>query len=351
MRRRVFGCSAFGVAVIVLLALAACVPIPMSPTVTVSTPGESAGTAVPPQQATATAAVVNATAQAAILQGTLDAAQATLERQLQLATEQAAQSTVQAQATAQALSREATATAAAALQLTAQAEATAQAQATLNAQAQATATELAYRSTATAQAVSREATATERAYQATTTAQALSLESTVTAVAFQATRTAAADAARVRQEAFRYGVAGVAALFALGLIAALIVGYRSLSRQGALSSAGATGSGETVVLQRGPCPPITVLSDGTVQIPMLQGLDETTCTLSQEQLAGVLDWARSGTGRAGAVMPDLSTPSLPAPGLRSIHSLRRLDQARRSGAILPDLVDALEADWEKGPEQ
>ena len=134
-------------------------------------------------------------------------------------------------------------------------------------------------------------------------------------------------------------------------IAALIIGYRLLSRQGALSSAGATGGGETVVLQRGPCPPITVLSDGTVQIPMLQGPDETTCTLSQEQLAGVLDWARSGTGRAGAVMPDLSTPSLPAPGLRSIHSLRRLDQARRSGAISPDLVDALEADWEKGPEQ
>jgi len=356
MRRRVLGYGAFGVAVLVFLALAACVPIPTSPPGTVSTPGEPAGTPVPPQQATATAAVVNATAQAAIQQSTLDAAQATLEQQLQLATQQVAQATSQALATAQA---EAT-LGALALQLTTQAEATTQTQATLDAQVQATATEQAYQRTATAQVVNSAATATERAYQATTTAQALSQEATATAAvvsataqafeqAFQATRVAAADAARRREEAFRYGIVGVGVLLALGLIVLLVIGFRSLSRQGFFRSLSGSG-GENVILQPGHCPPITVLPDGAVQIPT-QGPGEQTCTLSQDQLSEVLNLARSGARRVESIMPDLPTPSLPAPGLRSIHSIRRLDQAEKSGAIPSDLVAALAADWEKGQER
>ena len=352
MRRRVLGYGAFGVAVLVFLALAACVPIATSPPGTVSTPGEPAGTPVPPQQATATAAVVNATAQAAIQQGTVDAAQATLEQQLQLATQQAAQATSQALATAQA---EAT-LGALALQLTTQAEATAQTQATLDAQVQATATEQAYQRTATAQVVNSAATATERAYQATATAQALSQEATATAAvvsataqAFQATRVAVADAARRREEAFRYGIVGVGVLLALGLIVLLVIGFRSLSRQGFFRSR-SVGGGETVILQQGPCPPITVLPDGAVQIPT-QGPGEPTCTLSQDQLSDVLNLARSGARQVESILPDLPTPSLPAPGLRSIRSIRRLDQAERSGAIPSDLVAALEADWEKGQER
>jgi hypothetical protein len=329
---------------LVLIALSAC-EVATTPPEQIS--AQSLEMTVSPQQATATAAVVTATAVAAAQQGTLDAAQATVQQQNLIATQQAAQVTAQAQATASAQA----ALTASAQQLTAQAQAEAAATATaqqLAAQAQATATEEAARSTATAEALSRDATATERAYSATTTTEALNRELTAAAVALQVTQAALAEEAQRRQEAFRTAFAVVGAGLVLSLIVVMAIGLRWLSQERAAASPDALAAGETLILREGPCPPIMVQPDGTVQIPLLEEGVEQTCTLSQGQLTEVLNWARSGAQGGEDVLPPLPASGLPAPGLRSIHSLRRLEQAEKSGAISPELVAALEADWDRG---
>jgi hypothetical protein len=92
------------------------------------------------------------------------------------------------------------------------------------------------------------------------------------------------------------------------------------------------------------CPPIVVQPDGAVQIPLLHASGQETCVVSEEQIVEVLNWARSERERTPPA-PPIGPPS--APGLRSIHSLRRLDQAMKAGVMPASLVAALEADWER----
>lgn len=309
------------------------------------------------REATMMAAIANATAQAAALQGTIDAARAALTEQAMDATDQAQATqdalalrlTVRAldqetTATAQALAAQATATqraresAATAQALTQEAIRTAEAAAD-----QATATEQAYVRTATAEISSRDATATAEAALIQATATERAHERTATANALYVAQTATAGAAARQQETLRYGTGVLILVLVIGLVVALVFGLRSRWPVVVLWDF-LRGSEEA---DEEPCPPITVQPDGSVQIPMLRSPQDQECHIPQKYLGDVLSWMRLQAGGEGDTPPAGLIGAPVVPGLRSVHTLRRLDQAEKSGVIPPSLVAALEADWRR----
>jgi len=311
-------------------------------------------------------AAAEATARAAVYQATADAAQAVLEQQRLLLTQQAAAATAQAQATVDAL----------AVQATAQALVI-----------QATATERAFRMTATADALNRAATATAqaRADAATATAQARADLLTATHVAWAGQRTATAEAREATRTAYQatatraaeqreivlgygrdYGIPAV--LFLAVLALAWLIGYaiRQQARRPVVIPRNILGDAEPMAvpqkgggftfvdLDRQPGSVLQVLPDGTVRAPQLRSAGQEERTTARDQLVDAMTRPRLGAGHKGSNPPSLPMPSpprAPAPGLRSVRVLRRLDQAARAGALPPTLVEALEAKWEEETEE
>ncbi len=311
-------------------------------------------------------AAAEATARAAVSQATVDAAQAMLEQQRLMLTRQAAEATVRAQETANAFS----------IQLTAQA-----------ATIEATATERAFRMTATADALNRAATATAqaRADVATATAQARADMLTATHVAWAEQRTATAEAREATRTAYQatatraaeqreivlgygrdYGIPFVL-LLAVGAMAWLIAfAIRQWSTRPVVIPRSPLGDAEHLVvphkgggftfvdLDRQPGPALQVLPDGRVQAPQLRSAGQEERTTARDQLVDAMTRPRLGAGHKGSSPPSLPMPQpprAPAPGLRSVRVLRRLDQAARAGALPPTLVEALEAKWEEETEE
>jgi hypothetical protein len=265
-------------------------------------------------------------------------------------------------ATADALEREASATVVvivieataeeAAFRRTATAEALA-AERTATAAAlfvQQTATEQAYIRTATASAANRwetataaaaaaQGTATEQAQLRTAAAQAAEREATGTAAAQYAAQTATAQAAASRQQTVRYGIWGTVAVVALGLFVLLIMSLRSSLPS--FSALWLRVRGRELEPPE-TCPPMIVQPDGSVEVPLLTAAEREVCEYPEDRIIEVLNWAREARRTRSA---PIGPPS--APGLRSIHTLRRLDQAVKAGVISVSLAARLNADWER----
>lgn len=318
-----------------------------------------------------------ATEQAAL---STDQAQATLERQatLQAGGAQqttAAQQTIAAQATASqvayektatadALEREASATVIvviieataeeAAIRRTATAQAVERTATAVAGAAQQTATEQAYIRTATADAVNRwetataaaaaaQATASEQAQIRTATVQAEDRDATRTAAALYAAQTATAEAISNRQQVVRYGVWGAVVVAVLGLFVILVLGLRSSSPS--FSALWLRVRRRELEPPPEACPPVIVQPDGSVKVPMLTAAEREMCDYPDDHIIELLNWAREARMEAHARLTPVGPPS--APGLRSIHTLRRLDQAVKAGVISASLAKELEEDWER----
>jgi len=317
-------------------------------------------------------AQAQATAQAAVYQATAVAAQSQAEQERARATEQAAQVTAQAQATAQAVAAQQTAQAAA-VQATAterayQATATAQRQAddataTRAAwEGQATATKAAWESqvTATAQRRADDATATQQAFDYAATATAESQQATQ--VAYQATAT---RQAQQRDEILAYGRDyGIPLLlFALlsGLVFLIAYGVRQMADRPQIIQRDLRGDAPLLVLKtpngernlvdadRQPGHVTRILPNGSVEAPQLRSAGQEERTTARDQMVDLATRPRLGSGTQGGRAPALPMPApprAPAPGLRSVRVLRKLDQARQAGLLPSPLLTSLQADWE-----
>jgi hypothetical protein len=221
--------------------------------------------------------------------------------------------------------------------------------------AQQTATEQAYIRTATADAASRletataaavavQQTATEQANLRTAAAQAAEREATRTAAALYAAQTATAEAAASRQQVVRYGIWGVVVVVALGLFVLLIVGLRSWLPP--FSALWLRVQGRELEPPPEVCPPVIVQPDGSVEVPMLTAAEREVCEYPEDRIIEVLNWAREAQAGGRTRSAPIGPPS--APGLRSIHTLRRIDQAAKAEVISTSLAAKLEADWDRG---
>ncbi len=284
---------------------------------------------------------------------------ATQQTMAMVATQQAAQATQVAQATAQAISVQMT-TQAVAIQATAEQrayEATATADA-LNRQATATTEARNIAATATAQYKADVATATHQAWEAKTTSTAESVGAT--SAAYQATATRAAEEREIVLGYGRdYGIPLVLLLIAGGLGALAVYGLREYRRRPVVCSRNILGDAEPMAvpvdgggytfidLDRQPGPALQVLPDGQVTAPLLRSPGQEERTTARDQAVDGATRPRLGGGRKTEAPQLPAPPEAPAPGLRSVRILRRLDQAERAGFLPPPLVAALAADWEE----
>jgi len=287
------------------------------------------------------------------------AVQATRETQWQWATIEASNATQVAQATAQALSVAATSQAMS-IEATAQQrayEATATADA-LNRSATATAEARAYEATATAQYKADVATATQQAQEARASATAESHQATRQAAHATMTREAEEREA-VLAYGRDYGIPIVLLLLGAGLITFLVYAARQYVRRPVVYQRSVLGDAEPMAvpvqgggftfvdLDRQPGPAITILPNGQVTAPLLRPGPVEERVTARDQMVDAMSRPKLGGGhRSGQVSTLPAPPEAPAPGLRSVRVLRRLDQAGRAGFIAPPLLESIEADWE-----
>lgn len=300
------------------------------------------------------------------------AIQATRERQWQWATIESSNATQVHQATQQALAVAATSQAlsiqATAEQRAFEATATADAlnrSATATAEARslaATATAGAQYSaeTATAQYKADVATATRQAWEGKTTATSECVHAT--AAAYSATATRAAEKREMTLGAARdFGIPLVLLVIGGGLAALVIYAIRQQAQRPIVYPRNVLGDAEPLAvkvngggftfvdLDRQPGPALTVLTTGQVAAPLLRSAGQEERTTARDQLVDGMSRPKLGAGAKGTAAPALpmpAPPEAPAPGLRSVRVLRRLDQAERAGYLPPPLVAALAADWE-----
>lgn len=288
------------------------------------------------------------------------AIEATRQTKLAWATQQAANATQCAQATAMALSVQMTSQAMA-IEATSEQrayEATATAD-TLNRQATATAEARSYEATATAQHKSDVATATQQAYESKVTATAECVHAT--AAAYAATATRAAEKRELTLGAARdFGIPLTLLVLGAGMIAFLVYAARQHARRPVVYPRSILGDAEPMAvpvrdggwnfvdLDRQPGPALTVLPSGQVNAPLLRSAGQEERTTARDQLIDGMSRPKLGAGhKGGGQAPTLAAPpEAPAPGLRSVRVLRRLDQAGRAGFIAPPLLASIEADWE-----
>ena len=160
-----------------------------------------------------------------------------------------------------------------------------------------------------------------------------------------------------------YGIP-VVLLALLGCIVALVVhAVRQLAKRPVVIPRNPLGDAETVAVPVAgggytfldpdlpPGPAITVLADGTVHAPQLRGPGQEERTKARDQLTDMTTRPRLGSGHKGngvgtPAVPLAPPPRPPAPGLRRVAILRRLDQAETAGMLPPGVVATLQADWE-----
>jgi len=224
--------------------------------------------------------------------------------------------------------------------------------------------------TATAEALAREATATAqyKADVATETRQAWEGKTTATAESWQATRQSyGATATRQqeqREEVLAYGrdygipIVLLALVVCIGALAAYglreykkrpVIYPRNFLGDAEPMAVPVTGGGYTFVdLDRQPGPAITVLPSGQVTAPLLRSPQQEERTTARDQVTDAMTRPKLGSGRRTEAPELPAPPEAPAPGLRSVRVLRRLDQAGHAGFLPPTLIDSLQADWEEG---
>ena len=310
-----------------------------------------------------------AQALAAQAQAEADAYQAQAAHQITLLTAeaQATRDTLSAQATLQAMNAIATQQAYV-YQATATAEIvhlTAQAVAIQATQA---AEERYWASTLTAEALNRDATATQQTKddRATATQQAKDDRATATQQAIDATA-GAAHATMTRQSEQReavlgygrdYGIPLVLLAAAVGLGWLVWYGIKEYKKKPVIyprnflgdaepMAVPVDGGGYTFVdLDRQPGPALKVLPSGEVTAPALRSTGQEERTTARDQAVDAATRPQLGAGNRGAPVA-LPAPEAPAPGLRSVRVLRRLDQAGAAGMLPPPLLESLAADWEE----
>ena len=278
-------------------------------------------------------------------QRTVDAHQRTIEAQNVWATQQSANATQVAEATAMAI----------AVQATTEAQ-----------HISATATERGYRATATQQTIDQ---------RATTTAQAMAIAETAARQAWEATRqaehlmlTRQAEKREATLGAVRdFGVPFLLLLLAGGMGVLVAYGTRQILQQMArrpivyprnffgdadpMAVPDRDGGYTLVDLDRQPGHVTRVLSGGQVEAPQFRSAGQEERTTYRDQMVDGATRPRIGSGAQRTPSPALAAsqqaapPRAPAPGLRSVRVLRRLDQAGRAGFLPPALLASLEADW------
>lgn len=306
-------------------------------------------------EVSAAEAQAQATAQAAVYQATAVAAESQAEQERLRATEQA-------QSTATTIAVHQTAQAAA---------------------AQATATERAYQATATRQALDYAATATaqRKADDATTTRQALDHQATETRAAWEGRVTATAEvrtataeshqATATRQAEQReeilgygrdYGIPLVLLALSGGLVFLIVYGVRQMAKRPQviqrdprgdaplLAIRKPDGEQDFIDLDRQPGHVTRMLPGGRMDAPQFRSAGQEERTTARDQVVDQATRPRLGSGaRSGGRAPTLPMPApprAPAPGLRSVRVLRRLDQAGQTGLLPGPLLASLKADWE-----
>jgi hypothetical protein len=316
-------------------------------------------------------AQAQATAEAAQVQATLTALAAQREAQRDAATLQAAEATAQAEQTHQAI------------QATREAQAWAATATVQERDYRATATRQAWEGMQTQQALeatqAAEATAGALAFQATTTRQAWEGYQTATAESAQATQ-AAYDAtqqayqatvtrqAQQREEVLAYGrdygIPVVLLVVAGGLCGLIVWSIRQHAKRPVviqrdlrgdappLALPAADGGWNLVDLDRQPGHVTRLLPSGETTAPQFRSAGQEERTTARDQLVDATTRPRLGSGQKGnaggtPVVPLAPPPRPPAPGLRRVAVLRRLDQAATAGMLPPGVVATLQADWEE----
>jgi hypothetical protein len=276
-------------------------------------------------------------------QMTAEAHQREMEKRNQWATQQAANATEVADATAMAVAVEATREAR-------HARATAQAEA----------------AEATRTAQQAQATATERSARATMTRVVQETEQTATASAAQATRTHQEYQREQNLAAFRdYGLPVL-----IILVGGLVVGvtgvvflrwvqdYLSRPVQYERSLLGdfqplafrdGKGGWTLVDLDRQPGHATRILPSGEVEAPQVRSAGQEERTTARDQLSDMHTRPQIGSGKPSTPPPELpmeSPPRAPAPGLRSVRVLRKIEHVDQSGYLPRPLLESIETDWE-----
>jgi len=234
---------------------------------------------------------------------------------------------------------------------------------------QATAEQRSYEATATAEArnVAATAAAQHKADVATATRQAWEGRTTATAESHQAT-VQVAHATMTRQAEQReavlgygrdYGIPAVLLILGAGLLAFIVYAVRQQARRPVVYPRNVLGDAEPMAvpvqgggytfvdLDRQPGPALTVLPTGQVAAPLLRSAGQEERTTARDQLVDATSRPKLGAGHKGQSPALPAPPQAPAPGLRSVRVLRRLDQAGKAGFLPPPLIEALAADWEE----
>jgi chemotaxis protein histidine kinase CheA len=283
-------------------------------------------------------------------QQTAEAHQREMEKRNQWATQQAANATQVAQATAMAVAVEATREAR---------------------HARATATERAARATGTAVVLAERATATKQAVNEAATMTRVVGDTRQTATAGAHTATAVmAQATMTRQAEKREQTMGVARDYGLPILLILVAGavavvglnvlrdYLSRPVQYDRSLLGdfqplafrdGQGGWTLVDLDRQPGHVTRVLPSGEIDAPQVRSAGQEERTTARDQLSDMHTRPQIGSGRPSTPPPELpmeSPPRAPAPGLRSVRVLRKIEHVDQSGYLPRPLLESIEADWE-----
>jgi hypothetical protein len=315
-------------------------------------------------------AQARATAEAAQVQATLTALAAQRETQRDAATLQAAEATARAEQTRQAIlaTREAQAWAATATTQERDYRATATRQAWEGAQTQ-QAVEATRAAEATAGALAFQATATCQAWEGRQTATAESAQATqaaydATQQAYQATAT---RQAQQREEVLGYGrdygIPLVLLVVAGGIGALVVYGIRQHAKRPVviqrdlrgdappLALPSPDGGWNLVDLDRQPGHVTRLLPGGETAAPQFRSAGQEERTTARDQLVDATTRPRLGASKGNSnhtpMLPVTPPPQAPAPGLRSVRVLRRLDQAGTAGFLPGPLLASLQADWEE----
>jgi len=332
-----------------------------------------------PLKPTAQAVALERFATAQAHESAAEAAELQRQREQQAAAQQYSILTAEAQMTQEAHRREmekknqwATQQAANATEVYNATQAAMAAQATTEARhAQATATERAVRATGTAVMAAQRATATAQKISQDTTATRAAWEARTTATAEVHTATARmAHATMTRQAEKREQTLGAVRDYGLPILlilvagAVAVVGLHTLrevldrpvqydrSMLGdfqPLAFKDGEGGWTLIDLDRQPGHATRVLPDGEVEAPRVRSAGQEERTTARDQMVDARTRPQIGGKGKGGDMPKLpmeSPPKAPAPGLRSVRVLRRLEQADQVGYLPRPLLESIEADWE-----
>jgi hypothetical protein len=110
------------------------------------------------------------------------------------------------------------------------------------------------------------------------------------------------------------------------------------------------GGWNLVDLDRQPGHVTRLLPSGESVVPQFRSAGQEERTTARDQLVDATTRPQLGARRGSTRPPALPVappPQPPAPGLRRVAVLRRLDQAAVAGMLPPGVVAALQADWEE----